>query len=1121
MNTTKIEEVVDPIAVEQFNALKTSGKELRTELIALLEVAIKLNSTLGGSTPASFTKNLKASTDATENIINNNNKIIDNEVKKAQKQEQIVNKYLILLSRQEAERQKIQAKQEVADAKEIANAERKAVKLQAISDRAEAERVRKANVQFPAGQSSPNPATMDDSPAIRYEPIITGQENMTSASAQSTAALAGETAAMVEQKEVLAALSVEQRANVELLLTLQAERAENAAELKILNAETAAGGERVVFLTAEQIKLNIAIRQTNATLAQQTKQMIAEDGSALKLNAQLAELRAMYDALSVEQRENIAVGGVLLVEIEKLDVATKELSAKQGIHNKNVGNYTTATMLADKVSAQFVRQLTRMAAQFLLITVIFGTISWLYDLIKNMDIFTGRLDQATQNLKALNEVQKDAAEQSGQIVGKFRILSDTVKDLTISYEDRLRAATELKRLFPVELEHSNAQAIANGTESASLEKLTDSVVKLARAKAAANQIEKVEGEIIALQIQRDKVNTAKASQIQRSDATAQKIANQPSTLGQFSAGSQVQDSGVAQRIRKEVIAKAKSDANEANKDIADQIGIKERTIKFLEQYGGLQPEAESIEAKPKKTPKTKDAANTELLEYYRLQLEETKKASKLILDNDDYSFAARRAALEVYLKASADLVNNAEQIALADKNISNQKRKNIELEFHNRLLDTQREGIIETEKLAKEELEKQKKYLADMVTASKESEQEQLETIDNASKLALRGLNKAKDDKENALNLQRAQGKISERKYNEELLAINDQFAIDRISQELTTQNAILAVKEGRRDAAVLTAKVNRATPEQIAKIQSEGDKDAQGTKDKVADLTDALGNAIAKKGVDETKSTAKDNEQDRKQIEQAGLEATIQGIDLVDSLRQKTYEKELKRLENQGKIIDENAQIAKDAVGRSLDTEKNKARELAIIDAQTASSHRVLQEKENQLKRKAAKADKEATIAKIIAQGALAVVTALTAPPGIAQVLAAISAGIIGIELAKAIAAPLPTYATGGTTRGGLVIYGEKGPEHVQLPSGETYYSPGVATIANLPKGTKITPHGMLPETPKWTQSRTDNSDVVAAIDRLSRKEQPRASKAKLSGWVEAQRQADAWNRYSTQHFK
>lgn len=512
--------------------------------------------------------------------------------------------------------------------------------------------------------------------------------------------------------------------------------------------------------------------------------------------------------------------------------------------------------------------------------------------------------------------------------------------------------------------------------------------------------------------------------------------------------------------------------------------------------------------------------------------------SKLILNDERATFDVKTKANEDFISDSLRLAKVERDNALgaaglggrggADNRTEHVTRLAIEQEYQNQLNKIKNEGLNNTQKIQKEENERLKKYLADMLTLSKESEQEQLEILDNASKLALRGLNKAKDDKENALSLERAKGKISEKKYNEELLAINDQFAIDRISQEIATQQAILAAKEGRRDASVLTAKINKASPQQIAKIQSEGDKDAQPTKDKIADLGIDLGNAIANKNIHSTKSKTKDGEEEKKQIEQKATDLTVEAIDAVDSLRQKAFENEIARLEKQGKMIDENAQIEKDAVSRSLDTQSNKARRIAILDAQTASAHKALQEKENQEKRKAAKADKEATIAKIIATGALAVVNAFTTQPAyLGIILGALVAASVGIELAKAVATPLPQFARGtgtGAHQGGLLVYGEKGSERVDLPTGETFYSPGVATIANLPKGTKITPHNMLPETPRWTANRTDNSDVVAAVNentRAVKQSQPKQGPQRVSGWINEQRKADAWNSYSSNHFK
>jgi hypothetical protein len=159
---------------------------------------------------------------------------------------------------------------------------------------------------------------------------------------KSAEAIQVETVAMAEQAEVLAGLSAAQRANLELLLTLQAERAENAAELKALNIEDVASGERAVFLTQRQLELKIAIQQTNLALSQQTKQMLAEDTSGVQMQARLDELRVAIGNLSKAELENVEIGGVWLAEAEKLDLAIKELRDSTGDTTKHVGDYARA-----------------------------------------------------------------------------------------------------------------------------------------------------------------------------------------------------------------------------------------------------------------------------------------------------------------------------------------------------------------------------------------------------------------------------------------------------------------------------------------------------------------------------------------------------------------------------------------------------------------------------------------------------------------------------------------------------------------------------------------------------------------------------------------------------------
>lgn len=1120
-NTTAISEVVDPAAIEQFNALKISGKELRTELVQLLETAIKLNATLGGSTPANFSKNLQASTDATNKIIANNNKQIENEQAKAAKQEQIVNKYLVLLSKQEAARNEAEVKQQQRDAKEIAAAEAKQTKLDAIA-------ARKAAVQFPTGPTSGyNPVTAEpDQPSVRYEPIITGQENMVISANKSTEAIAGENATLLEQREVMDSLSASYRANIELLLTLQVERAENAAAMKALTVNDAASGERMVFLTAEQLRLKTAIQQTNLTLSQQTKQMLAEDTSGAKMQARLDELRVAYGTLSKAERENIAIGGVWEAEIKQLDTAIKNQRDNLGDHTKHVGDYERAQGKANSSASGFGKALggilspIRQLAYILPGIGMAGLFNLAFEAIEKaisaLDLFGGKLNQAKENLKALNEVQKNAASDAGQMVGKYQILSDVIRDLNISYEDKLKAAIELKKLFPEELENSTAQAIATGKEADAMDRLKDSVVQLAKAKAASKEIEKQEGEIIALRMQQDKINSAKASQEERYLKQAEQerktfgAGNRSSTPGK-TVGDQ------ADAVVREGFRQSKHMADLANKDIQDQIKIKEQTVKYLEQYGGLQKEAESLDdKKAPKTPKPKDYANTDLLEANRIEIEEAKKRNKAIVMDDSYSHETRLVALGQYIKKSKELLDNSAEIIKADTNLRAQQRINGLKKLKNEELDIENERIAETEKLNKDEIEKHKKKLAELVTADREREQENLEILNQGAIVVAQQLNDNKDKLINEKTLAYSKGKITEREYNRDILAINDEYNVQRVAQELAVQQSILALKEGARDADLLAAKGIGATPVELAKIVSDANKAIDPTKNKIADLTNQLTNAKTKQTVDATKGGKGEDKDKRKELQEAlgyAVDVTKDIQDLVD----KGYENQISKLEKIGQKIQENAEIEKAAIGRSLDTQSNKARREEILAAETASKQKAIQGQVNAEKTKQARADKAAKIAEIILS------TAANIAKVFPNVFLEILAGTIGAtQLAVAAATPIPTFSEGGVHKGGLLIYGEKGSERIEEPGKPAYYSPGVATLAYAPTGTKITPHEMLPKTPEWARRGvTDNTDIVNGLNKINQSISTQKTSTKINGWVSEQRLSQAWLNYSNNYFK
>lgn len=126
------------------------------------------------------------------------------------------------------------------------------------------------------------------------------------------------------------------------------------------------------------------------------------------------------------------------------------------------------------------------------------------------------------------------------------------------------------------------------------------------------------------------------------------------------------------------------------------------------------------------------------------------------------------------------------------------------------------------------------------------------------------------------------------------------------------------------------------------------------------------------------------------------------------------------------------------------------------LLEEERYRKQEELRKKQLAEKQKQAKYEKAFNIMQIGLNTASAIVEAL---PNIAL---SIIAGAIGaIQLATAIATPIPKYAKGTEHhKGGLAILGDSGKhEVVKEPNKTPYLSPNYDTLMNLPKGTQVYP--------------------------------------------------------------
>jgi hypothetical protein len=231
--------------------------------------------------------------------------------------------------------------------------------------------------------------------------------------------------------------------------------------------------------------------------------------------------------------------------------------------------------LAAMGAQQFTRSLLRMGAQFLLVGVIFQAATWLFDWIKNLDVFTGRLDQNKQNMAALNDVMKEADKVAGTQIGSLEVLYKTATDVNLSTQERIQAAKDLKATYPEAFANSSLMAIMNGQESKSYQQLTLDIYAAARAKAAQGKIDKLVSEQLDAQWQIDQNNRNKASELKGVDV------NSLAPGGGGGRGGLVNQ--VSQQTLGQVI---KQQTDEANLEPAQTIKRAQGQIDFLIPFAG-------------------------------------------------------------------------------------------------------------------------------------------------------------------------------------------------------------------------------------------------------------------------------------------------------------------------------------------------------------------------------------------------------------------------------------------------------------------------------------------------------------------------------------------------------
>lgn len=167
------------------------------------------------------------------------------------------------------------------------------------------------------------------------------------------------------------------------------------------------------------------------------------------------------------------------------------------------------------------------------------------------------------------------------------------------------------------------------------------------------------------------------------------------------------------------------------------------------------------------------------------------------------------------------------------------------------------------------------------------------------------------------------------------------------------------------------------------------------------------------------------------------------------------------------------------DRVKKSTLGEKEKQAEIDLINANAEQKREEFEAKKRKAEIENAKFQKAANIAQIIQNTAAAITGALKVPV-IGGALAAGYGALGALQLAKAIATPIPQFYKGtDNSPEGFALTGERGRELKITPSGQVSLTPSTTTLDYLEKGTKIIPHNETEQILRSMQYATLNGYV------------------------------------------
>lgn len=878
--------------------------------------------------------------------------------------------------------------------------------------------------------------------------------------------------------DILKKLGGTQIQNIELLVKYRSQLAQVNAEMKQATKnygdsynQQQALLAKTTQLTAKQLELKEAISQQLLYLKQQQKETNAAAGSQDQMLAKLNELRKLYNTLNEAERNNAETGQVLLAQIKQLATATGQINAEQGKYNDNVGNYTQMIKGAIQQYVPFGNQLVRGIDTLKNVSnAQSDTTSTLGKLAFGFAGFTiagfaVAISAATYYLGLFQDTGNKVEVILAGLKGRFAELGKSTIEAVSNDDKASKDPQTIKglfqsgvrvfdRLFPASKAASdNAESIQK--LRIEYEKYNDVVTQnIARLDAQANLQRAVSRDkLIGPDARRDALAKATKAEDEALKLATEKTnsrielaikeANQYSKLAPEIAnrlrGTAPGQNGQGDiKLAADLALKGTKGgiSSQAYQDL--QAGYAEQTALVSREAirrQRLQSESDNILLKQQKQ------INTDELELQKAKLADQQKTAKLIVDDQKQSYSARLVALQIYVKASNQIIDTEQNIADAAPGASKTQKQTNSVKAGSAKKDV---AIFDNA----ERLKIQKEAIKDFEDLYKSEYQQTLNDLQDSLNEQVLAIGNAEAVKADLLNQQYLKGALNQKQYQDKLKQINDKANADKIAAEIQTEEAILGVQQGFQAASAFTGlniggvsgKAVQTTQNKLTGLKTQ--QIQQGIKTDNTD-TNATKDARIKQAQDIGKAIG-----DVQQLQNFG-----------EQLLTAQYQNQISLLEQKKQLITDTANVEIAQVNNSIASEKTKQSQINVIQKRAQNDQKQIDEQEKKIKHQQAVAQKAFNIASIIENTAVGVSLALAQGGLLFGVPFAAIVGALGaIQLATVLAQPIPQFEKGGTVaKDGKIITGEAGTELRIDPSGQMSLTEPYANISNAKAGTKI----------------------------------------------------------------